>query len=164
MKVLVATEGSEFGQAAIKKCCEIFDESVNTEIRIISVVEPQPTFIPADPFSVSIDDFHKAEAAAMKNANNVVYQAETEIRTGFPDLAVNLTTKVVKGLPKQAIVEEAENWGADLIIMGSHGYGFWNRAVLGSVSNAVSHQAPCSVLIARPPKEQSGKDNKMGVR
>jgi nucleotide-binding universal stress UspA family protein len=131
MKVLVPTEGSEFSQAAIKKCCEMFDESVNTEIRILSVVEPTPTFPPADAFSVSIDDYRKLEEAAMKKAKDIVSQAETEIRSGFPDLAVGLTTKVVKGSPKESIVEEAENWDADLIIMGSHGYGFWNRAVLG---------------------------------
>ena len=76
------------------------------------------------------------------------YQAE--IRKELPG-AGGLTTKVVKGSPKEAIVEEAEQWGADLIVMGSHGYGFWQRALLGSVSESVVHHAPCSVLVVPRP-------------
>ena len=57
-----------------------------------------------------------------------------------PYFAVNLGT---------GTIEEAQNWGADLIIVGSHGYGFWSRALLGSVSNAVINHAPCSVLVVR---------------
>ncbi len=52
-------------------------------------------------------------------------------------------------IPKESIVEEAQKWSADLIVLGSHGYGFWERMLLGSVSNAVVHHAPCSVLIVR---------------
>jgi len=49
------------------------------------------------------------------------------------------------------IVEAAEEWDADMIVVGSHGHGFWGRLALGSVSDAVIHQAPCSVLIAKAP-------------
>ena len=47
------------------------------------------------------------------------------------------------------IVEEAQNWEADLIIVGSHGHGFWKRSFLGSTSDKVIHNAPCSVLVVR---------------
>ena len=154
MKVLVPTEGSEFSQKAIEKCCNLFDESDNTEIRVICAVEP--TFTAAEPFGVSAEYVHDIDAAATKRANDVVAQAANEIRTSFPDLAVGLTTKVAKGRAEQAIVEEAEAWGADLIVMGSHGYGFWQRAMLGSVSSSVAHLAPCSVLIVRPPEKRNG--------
>ena len=147
MKVLIPTEGSDFSKAAIKKCCDMFDESVNTEIEVFAVAEPGYT--PPEPFAVSADFMNDHDAAALKRANESVAQAEADIRTSFPDLAIGLTTKVVKGSPKQAIVEEAEDWGADLIIMGSHGYGFWQRALLGSVSESVVHHAPCSVLVVR---------------
>lgn len=147
MKVLLAIEGSDYSQAAIKKCCRMFDQSVNTEIRIISAFEPMMRA--TEPFAVSTEYLRDLEAAAEKNANEVVSKAAKEIRDHFPDLGVEMTTAVVNASPKQAIVEEAEKWGADLIIMGSHGYGFWKRTLLGSVSNAVAHQAPCSVLIVR---------------
>lgn len=53
------------------------------------------------------------------------------------------------GSPKQVILDEAESWVADLIIVGSHGYGAWDRFLLGSVSNAVATHAKCSVEIVR---------------
>lgn len=147
MKVLLATEGSEFSKAAIEKCCQMFAESDNTEIRIISAAEP--TIPPAEPFAVSAEYISQIDAAARKQATEVVSQAEAEIRSRFPTLANDLTTTVVTGSPAQAVVEEAENWGADLIVTGSHGHGFWKRAWLGSVSNAIVHHAPCSVLVVR---------------
>lgn len=156
MKVLLATEGSEFSKAAIDKCCRIFEESENTQIRIVSAAEP--TYVAAEPFAVSAEYVHAIDAATRKNAESILAEAEESVRKRFPDLAVDLSTTVVKGSPAQAIVEEAERWGADLIIVGSHGYGFWRRALLGSVSNAVVHQAPCSVLVVRPSNILNGNN------
>jgi nucleotide-binding universal stress UspA family protein len=51
--------------------------------------------------------------------------------------------------PSWGIVQKAEKWGADLIVVGSHGYSSLGRWVLGSVSQTVLTQAPCSVRIAR---------------
>ena len=48
-------------------------------------------------------------------------------------------------------MEEAEKWGADLIVMGSRGLGAWNRLLLGSVSDSVVHHAKSSVEIVRRP-------------
>jgi len=52
-------------------------------------------------------------------------------------------------VPKDVIVEEAREWGTDLIVVGSHGYGFAKRLVLGSVAAAVVASAPCSVQVVR---------------
>ncbi|MEQ1763562.1 MAG: universal stress protein [Pyrinomonadaceae bacterium] len=157
MKVLLATEGSKFSQAAIEKCCKMFEESENTEVRLISAAEP--TYGPVEPFAVAAEYNREADAAALESAKAAVSAAEEQIRDKFPDLGVGLTTTVVKGSPAQAIVEEAENWSADLIMMGSHGYGFWQRALLGSVSNSVVHHAPCSVLVVRSRENLNGNKN-----
>jgi len=69
------------------------------------------------------------------------------IRNALPDVSV--TTKVMEGSPKDMIVEEAQDWGADLIVLGSHGYGRVRRVLLGSVASAVVVEAPCSVQVAR---------------
>ena len=86
-------------------------------------------------------------ARSMQRARYCVDDAMATITHGAPMLAV--TTKVIEGSPKDAIVEEAANWGADLILMGSHGYGAAMRFLLGSVSHAVALHAPCSVEIVR---------------
>ena len=54
------------------------------------------------------------------------------------------------------IVEEARGWGADLIVGGSHGYGFMKRMLLGSVAGTVVANAHCSVHVVR---SRSGVDN-----
>ena len=77
----------------------------------------------------------------------VVDSAVEEIRKKAPGLTV--TTNVVEGNPKDAILEESRQWGADLIVVGSHGYGRLKRMVLGSVAGAVVANAPCSVHVAR---------------
>ena len=56
---------------------------------------------------------------------------------------------MIEGPPKLVILEEAEKFGADLIVVGSHGYGFVERFLLGSVSQAVAVHAKCSVEIVR---------------
>lgn len=156
MKVLLATEGSEFSKAAIEKCCQMFAKSDDAEIRIIMAVELVTP--PTEPFAMSADYVLKIDEAARQQATEVVSQAEARIRERLPASFSGLTTKVATGSPAQVIVEEAESWGADVIFVGSHGYGFWERAWLGSVSNSVVHHAPCSVMVVRTPENSNGKN------
>ena len=67
-----------------------------------------------------------------------------------PSSNLVVTTAVVEGAPHEVILRVAEEWGADLIVLGSHGYGRAARAVLGSVAAAVFADAPCAVHIVRP--------------
>lgn len=62
---------------------------------------------------------------------------------------MKITTEVLSGSPKRVILEEAEAFGADLIVVGSHGHGALERFLLGSVSQAVALHAKCSVEIVR---------------
>jgi nucleotide-binding universal stress UspA family protein len=148
MKILIATDGSEFSDAAVEKCCRMVIDPVTENIKVISVFE-QPLALMAAPYAFPVQYNPEIEDGLREQAVQAAAQAEQKIRTCFPDLKKNLTTDVLCGSPNQAIVEEAENWGADLIIVGSHGRGFFGRMMLGSVSDAVIHHAPCSVLVVR---------------
>jgi nucleotide-binding universal stress UspA family protein len=53
------------------------------------------------------------------------------------------------GDPARAIVEAASDGEADLVIVGTRGQGALARAVLGSVSSKVVHDAPCDVMVVR---------------
>ena len=73
------------------------------------------------------------------------------IREYFPGAEIDLTTQIGVGAPEQILIEEAKEWNADLVVVGSHGRGFWGRMLLGSTTDALVHHAPCSVLVVRQP-------------
>ena len=58
-------------------------------------------------------------------------------------------TAVLDGNPKKRIVEDASEWGAHLVVVGSHGRRGLTRYLLGSVSEAVAMRAHCSVEVIR---------------
>jgi len=147
MKVLIAADGSEYSRAAIDECCRMFKNSPDAEIEIISVyVLMMP---PIGPYTLEPAFVQQADDESRAQTNAIAEKALAQIREKCPALADKTIIKVVCGAPAQQIIEEAKNWGADLLVSGSHGYGFWKRAWLGSVSNALVHNAPCSVMIVR---------------
>jgi nucleotide-binding universal stress UspA family protein len=152
MKILIATDGSTFGQKAIEFCRNIIAKPDETSVKIISVVEPMAPMA-AEPFAISGEYYAQVENYSHQTAVNFTESAEMSLKKMFPDSALDTSTAVLTGSPARMIVEAAREWGADLIVVGSHGYGFWSRALLGSVSSSVVHHAPCSVLIVRAEKE-----------
>lgn len=148
MKILVATDGSEYSMYAVKEFCRLFPKRGDQQIKVVSAYEEQ-FILAAEPFSVPAEYYQQMMDAARKQAGNFTATAAEVIRG---DGEMDLTIKILKGPPEKEIVELAEEWGADLIVVGSHGWGFFGR-MLGSVSNAVVHHAPCSVLVIRKPKK-----------
>lgn len=155
MKVLIATDGSEFSKAAIEECCRLIALQ-NASIKVISVAE-LITPIATEPFVVTGEYIQETQALILKQTESFVTDAAEAIRGKFADAKVDVATSVVVGNPPRAIVEEAKDWGADLIVVGSHGYGFWGRMVIGSVSQSVINHSPCSVLVVRKPESPNGK-------
>lgn len=156
MKILIATDGSIYSKAAISFCRELNLDAKDTNITIISAVE-HPMPIAAEPFAISAEYYNEVEQAERKVAKQVAEQAEKQIRSFFINETPDVKTEVISGSPSRAIVEKAQEWGADLIILGSHGYGFWSRTLLGSVSDSVTRHAPCSVLVVRKSESTNGK-------
>jgi nucleotide-binding universal stress UspA family protein len=64
---------------------------------------------------------------------------------------VSVTPKVVEGRVITELLARARSWPAELIVMGTHGRGGFERWVLGSVTEKVLRQAPCPVLTVPPP-------------
>jgi nucleotide-binding universal stress UspA family protein len=84
------------------------------------------------------DAKHEAQSLA-KRAADTLTQSGHEV---FSEIQL--------GLPKKAIPDYATQWGADLVIVGSHGQSALTRFFLGSVAQAVLRTSPCSVEIVRP--------------
>lgn len=153
MNILIAVDGSKFSEAAVVACRQIVADAKNARFKIVSANE-FPVMIAADPFGAATAGcYDRIESEGQQAAKRFVENAAAQLRALFPRATLDLTTQATSGSPVQVIVEEAEKWAADLIVIGSHGYGFWSRALLGSVSGSIVQNAACSVLVVRTPKE-----------
>ena len=74
---------------------------------------------------------------------------------GLPDDA-QVEIKVEVGESGMTICDVAEEVGADVVVLGSHGHGWLERVLLGSVSKHVLHHAPSAVLVMRPAQSARG--------
>ncbi len=63
-----------------------------------------------------------------------------------------VTSRVEGGDAGPMITWVAEHEGSDVVVVGSHGHGFFKRMVMGSVSQHVLHHSPCPVLLVRAPR------------
>lgn len=150
MKILIATDGSPFSQAAIEKVAEILPNTAETKVKMLGVYEKLSP-VTGDPFGASLQYYVEAENAARKLSEDAVTEAADLLKSRFPETMFAVSTDVQCGRTARVIVDAAAEWPADLIVVGSHGYGFWERNLLGSVSNSVVHHAACSVLVVRMP-------------
>ncbi len=152
MKILLATDGSPCSDCAVEAVAQR-PLSADTQVRVISIVEP-PAPLVAEPYLISAGYFEEAERVTRRQAQDAVEKTAERIRT-IQGADVMVTAEVLTGSPKRTIVEEAEKWDADLIVVGSHGYRSWERMLLGSVSQAVAAHARCSVEIVRCKERKS---------
>lgn len=145
MKILIATDGSKYSNAAVDECCRMILNPERDEVQVVSVYENAYP-ITAEPFAMSQEYYEKLDETVRNIAAGYVDDVKKTVSEKFPN--AKLTTDVLHGAPDQQIIERAKEWNADLIVVGSHGRGFWGR-LLGSVSDGVVHHAPCSVLVVR---------------
>jgi nucleotide-binding universal stress UspA family protein len=147
MKILVATDGSQYSEAAARSVAER-PWPAGTEVRILSVADHHvrvSAIVNRPHFDAQA--MEKLEAEAMKRAQEAVMSAEKIIIEGH--LVVSGTVAVPPAAPREIILKEASDWRVNLIVVGSHGHGGLSRLVLGSTSEAVATCALCSVEVIR---------------
>ena len=149
MKILLATDGSEFSQAAARSVVERpWPES--STVRVLSVAEGIAPAI--EPWYLDPRLMESLREDALTRSRNAVLSAEKTIR----EHGLNASGSVLTGFAKAAIVDEAKEWGADLIVVGSHGLRGFSRLLIGSVAEAVTVHAHCSVEVIR--ERNTGKN------
>jgi nucleotide-binding universal stress UspA family protein len=148
MKVLLAVDGSTSSEAAVNAVA-MRPWPAGTTIKVFSSIEP--VFYPTtDTWVMPESYYEEMEKAGRESAEKAVSKAVDILRKS-PISPIEITTEIRDGHAKDAILEEADAWGADLIVVGSHGYRGFKRFMLGSVSHAIATHAKCSVEIVRIP-------------
>jgi nucleotide-binding universal stress UspA family protein len=147
MKVLLAIDGSDCSLAAVKEvAARHWPEG--TVIKILGAVT---TWFPStpDPLLIGAAMYQDLMETERKRLQRLVESTAAELRKAVSNGDLKIETAVLDGSPKEVIIDEAERWHADLVVVGCHGYGSVKRFMLGSVSQAVATHAPCSVEIVR---------------
>jgi nucleotide-binding universal stress UspA family protein len=155
MKILLAVDGSAYSDAAVEEVAKR-PWPPQSELKVISAADT-PVMVGMEPWAASPNYFEQLEKSIREAAKAVIESALLKLKT-TEDKTLKISSEIIQGPPRQVIVEEAERWGADLIVMGSRGLGTWDRLLMGSVSNSVVHHAKCSVEIVR--KDQAKEPEK----
>lgn len=144
LKLLVATDGSEFSVAAVRSVAtRPWPEG--TSVKLISV-PALVLFLRECPYF----ERHQVEelnVAALEESQGAVALAMGILsRSG---LQVHSDVPLLHDTPSKIILHRAEQWHADMIAVGSHGRSGFDRWTMGSVSEAVALHANCSVEVIR---------------
>jgi nucleotide-binding universal stress UspA family protein len=145
MRVLLPIDDSPHSDAAIVDVAR-GSWPDGTAIEILSVIHASAP-LAVDPAIVMAAVYVEQLEERWRRPTMLVNAARDQIEGDA--WGVHVATKIIEGNPKDVIVDEAQQWGADLIVMGAGGYGGPRRMVLGSVAHSVVANAPCSVQVVR---------------
>jgi nucleotide-binding universal stress UspA family protein len=148
LKILLAVDSSDSSRAAAEEVARR-PWPGGSRLRVLTVID-----LPRIPVSPELDlenyreDISRVlESAARAHAQRLIDNAVAAVAEGPGGLII--TAKILTGSPKLRILDEAERWGADLVVVGAHDYREAERVMFGSVSQAVAVNARCSVEIVR---------------
>jgi nucleotide-binding universal stress UspA family protein len=142
--IVVGTDGSDTAATAVRHAIGIA-LGLGARLQVVSAYEPasdqrlrgEQSQVPKD-----------LQWAVSPRAQVLALLEEAEFDARAADVA-EVETFARQGDAADAILDVAEEQGADLIVVGNKGMTGAKRFLLGSVPNKVSHHAPCSVLIVR---------------
>jgi nucleotide-binding universal stress UspA family protein len=141
--IVVGTDGSETASEAVREAIELA-KALGASVEVVSAYEPVSNLRLREEARQAPEDLQW-----MVNPREDVDATLREAAEMVETAGLNVRTYAREGDPADAILDVAEERGADLIVVGNKGMTGAKRFLLGSVPNKVSHHAPCSVLIIR---------------
>ncbi|HEU4906608.1 MAG TPA: universal stress protein [Solirubrobacterales bacterium] len=142
-RIVVGTDGSETAAEAVRQAVDLA-KLAGAQLSIVSAYEPVPKRrLQSEQEGAPADVQY--EIGPREDVNLVLDGAAAAAKKE----GIEVQTHPVEADPAEAILNVAEETGADLIVVGNKGMTGARRFLLGSVPNNVSHHAPCSVIIVR---------------
>jgi nucleotide-binding universal stress UspA family protein len=143
-RILVAVDASETGELALQTAIRLATEW-QAQLRIVHAVDLVNINVGAE-----FLDQPRLSGEIVKNGQAVLSRSEAEAAAGGAAFETHLITieTMKQGVP-EVIVNDAEAWAADLIVIGTHGRRGLRRLFLGSVAEGVARAATTPVLLIR---------------
>jgi nucleotide-binding universal stress UspA family protein len=142
--IVVGTDGSETAKEAVRQAAELA-KVLGARVLLVSAYEPVSEARLRQERREVPDDVSWM-VNPREDVQGVLDAAAESMRS---DGIGEVETFAREGDPADAILDVAEERGADLIVVGNKGMTGARRFLLGSVPNKVSHHAPCNVMIVR---------------
>ena len=133
--IAVGTDGTETAQEAVKQAAELARQ-LGAKLVLLSVFEDSPGGSAGEDIELQWASNPSARVRSMLEGLEEDLKLE----------GVKAESRAGSGEPGKALVQLAEECGADLLVIGNKGM---QRRVLGSVPNTVTHRANCSVLVVK---------------
>jgi len=143
MRILLAIDDSKYSEAAIETVIEQARPQ-ETEVRVLHVLESPPLLI-----ARQMGGYEPTLETALESQRHQAEAVVAKIAELLRARGLKVTAAVEDGDPKSKILDVAEEWQADLIVLGSHGQKGLSRFLMGSISDAVARHARCSVEVVR---------------
>jgi nucleotide-binding universal stress UspA family protein len=135
-KILVAYDGSDAANKAFDLALDLAGK-YGSEIKVLAVAR-------SPDFGSEVET-----EAVLENSRKHYQHVLKPIKGRLAGSGLKHAVEVGSGHPAEHIVMVAEQWGAQLIVLGHRGKGLMGRWLVGSVAKLVMHHAPCAVLVAR---------------
>ncbi|MEP7213453.1 MAG: universal stress protein [Acidobacteriota bacterium] len=164
MRILIGYDGSESSEAIFKDLADagLPNDATVKVVTVADLLMSTPQLKHIAPKALAFSRVDTALATAVTHAEDVTGEARAfaeigaeRIRKQFPNW--NVTAEVLTGTPDLELIAAAEDWDADLIIVGSQKRNAVGRFLLGSVSRSVVTGSNRSVRVSRPAGNNSAK-------
>jgi len=143
MKILLAVDDSKFSEEAVQAVIAQA-KAQPAEVCVLHVVDTPSLLVTRE-----MGGYDPDIEAAWEVQRDLGKELLSKTEEVFRSHGLKCSTDLQEGDPKSKIIEAADKWGADLIVVGSHGRKGLQRFLLGSVAEAVARHAHCSVQVVR---------------
>jgi nucleotide-binding universal stress UspA family protein len=139
--MIVGTDGSETAERAVRHAAQLAAKA-NARLVIVTAFEPH-----GDKLAGEVDGAPDELRWMLTDRSQAEERARKGRQLASAEGVTGAVVQALEGDPAEVLLGAAEDFNADLIVVGSKGLTGASRFVLGSVASSVSHHAPCDVLI-----------------
>ncbi|MBF0586131.1 universal stress protein [Prosthecochloris sp. N3] len=138
-KILCPTDYSKTSDKAVRYAIEL-GRKTGAHVRFLHILQPE-NIAEKTAFSYGV--------AAKQEKDDIVTEEFRKLLMEEKKKGLSAEVLIIRGNPYDAIIDQVHAWGADMLIMGSHGRTGLNRILMGSVAEAVFHAVDIPVLLVK---------------